>query len=139
MHDYLSAALGGALIGIAGLFVMMVQGKIMGISGILSRLLPPADDDWAWRALFVTGVIVTPIAWWGLSGSSPTIEITAGAPLLALAGGIVGVGTVIGNGCTSGHGVCGVSRLSPRSLVATGLFMTSAIVTVAAKTHLWGG
>ncbi len=138
MHDYIAASIGGILIGAAALLLMASHGKIMGISGIVSRLLPPLTSDWQWRAAFVAGIIAAPLAWRAASGTLPAIEISASAPLLALAGAIVGLGTTLGNGCTSGHGVCGVARLSKRSLLATGLFMASAIVTVALSKQFLG-
>ncbi|ANG64111.1 YeeE/YedE family protein [Marinobacterium aestuarii] len=138
MHDYIAASIGGILIGAAALLLMASHGKIMGISGIVSRLLPPLAIDWQWRLAFVAGIIAAPLAWRAASGTMPAIEISASTPMLIIAGAIVGLGTTLGNGCTSGHGVCGVSRLSKRSLVATGLFMASAIVTVAINTQLLG-
>ncbi|MCP8688109.1 YeeE/YedE family protein [Marinobacterium sedimentorum] len=138
MHNFIAASIGGILIGAAALLLMASHGKIMGISGIVSRLLPPLANDWQWRAAFIAGIVAAPLAWRTVSGSMPAIEISASIPMLALAGAIVGLGTALGNGCTSGHGVCGVARLSKRSVVATGLFMASAIVTVAVSKHLLG-
>nr|WP_067287191.1 YeeE/YedE family protein [Marinobacterium profundum] len=138
MHDYIAASIGGILIGAAALLLMASHGKIMGISGIVSRLLPPLASDWQWRLAFVAGIIAAPLAWRAVSGPMPAIEISASTPMLIIAGAIVGLGTTLGNGCTSGHGVCGVSRLSKRSLVATGLFMASAIVTVTISKQLLG-
>jgi uncharacterized membrane protein YedE/YeeE len=138
MHDYIAAAIGGSLIGAAALLLMASHGKIMGISGIVSRLLPPLANDWQWRAAFVAGIVAAPLAWRAASGTMPAIEISASTPMLIIAGAIVGLGTTLGNGCTSGHGVCGVARLSKRSVVATGLFMASAIVSVAINKQLLG-
>ncbi len=126
----LPALAGGALIGLAVVAMMATTGRIAGISGIAARLLPPAGEGAGWRIAFLAGLIAAPLAWLGITGAAPVPQIAAGMPVLILAGLLVGFGAVFGNGCTSGHGICGLSRLSLRSLVATGTFMASAIATV---------
>lgn len=134
MHDYLAALLGGGMIGVAAIMIMASHGRIMGVSGIVSNLLPPVANNWleenSWRLLFLAGVLTAPLLFIVINGQAPTIELNASVPLLIISGLIVGVGTVTGNGCTSGHGVCGLARLSGRSLVATITFMVTAILTV---------
>lgn len=136
MHDYTLALIGGAMIGFAAVLLMAAHGQIMGVSGIVNRLLPPVAKDWQWRALFITGVVLAPLVSFFITGGFPEVSITRNPFVLLIAGLIVGVGTVLGNGCTSGHGVCGLSRLSVRSIVATGIFMLSAIMTVFVVRHL---
>ena len=138
MHDFVAAALGGAMIGLAATLLMVSHGKIMGVSGIVSRLTPPFADDWGWRLSFTLGIIAAPLIVIGLNGA-PAIQITSNTGLLIAGGLIVGVGTVLGSGCTSGHGVCGLPRLSPRSIVATGIFMAVAMATVYVTRHVMGG
>ena len=130
MHEYFLALLGGAMIGLAAVILMATQGSILGVSGILNHLLPPKSSTADWRISFVLGVLVAPILTMLITGYTPTVDITSNLPLLIIGGVLVGVGTVLGNGCTSGHGVCGLSRLSTRSLVATAIFMITAIATV---------
>jgi uncharacterized membrane protein YedE/YeeE len=125
-----ASLLGGMLIGLASIGVMLLTRRIAGISGIVGGMLSAPEGDFAWRLAFVLGLIGAGAA---LHELSPASLSSAGAPspgLLALAGLLVGFGTRLGNGCTSGHGVCGISRLSSRSLVATGVFMFSAGLTV---------
>jgi uncharacterized protein len=133
-----SALAGGALIGLAaGLFVL-ANGRIAGISGIVGGLLKWQPGERGWRIAFVAGMLLAPLAHLGVTGL-PEIRIEAGLPLLVLAGLIVGFGTRLGAGCTSGHGVCGLSRLSPRSLVATLAFMGTGFATVFVVRHLLAG
>ena len=130
MHDFVAALLGGAMIGLAAVLLMASHGKIMGVSGIASRLLPPVAADWLWRVAFIAGVLAAPVIYMAVAGTLPAVAMTV-SPLLLISGGLlVGAGTVIGNGCTSCHGVCGLSRLSRRSIVSTGVFMLSAVITV---------
>jgi len=118
--------------------LMAFTGRIAGVSGIAARLFPPYEDnEFAGRLAFVAGLIAAPPLVWLATGSPPSQTILAGAPVLVLAGFLVGFGSVWGNGCTSGHGVCGISRLSLRSLVATATFMVTGIVTVFLMRH-WG-
>lgn len=132
-----ASLLGGALIGAAAVALLALTGRIAGISGIVVRLLPPHDDDgFAGRLAFVLGIVVAPLVVALATGTLPVPTIEAGTPALLLAGLLVGFGAVWGNGCTSGHGVCGLSRLSMRSLVATAVFMTTAMLTVLLTRHL---
>ncbi|PZW50487.1 hypothetical protein C8P66_102175 [Humitalea rosea] len=133
----LASLLGGALIGLSAVMLMAATGRIAGISGIASRLLPPyGDNGFGGRLAFVLGLVAAPLAIMLLTGTVPAQVIEAGPALLVVAGLLVGFGSVWGNGCTSGHGVCGLARLSPRSLVATLVFMTTAIATVFVTRHL---
>jgi len=136
MHDFLLALIGGGMIGGAAVMLMATHGRILGVSGIVSRLLPPASADWQWRILFLVGTAIAPVVALMISGSLPMVTITDNPAVLLIAGLLVGFGTVIGNGCTSGHGVCGMSRLSVRSIVATAVFMVAALVTVFVVRHL---
>jgi hypothetical protein len=126
---------GGALIGLAAAMLVLFNGRVAGISGILGGLLVPRQGEIAWRLAFVAGLLLAPVAIL-LFGGTPAPRIDAGFGLLVVAGLLVGVGTSYGSGCTSGHGVCGISRLSPRSLVATAAFMGAGIVTVFIARHL---
>lgn len=137
MHPWLLAAVGGILIGLAAVFLMAMLGRVAGISGIAAGLLTrPAD--WLWRLAFVIGLIVAPLLAWLLSGHSGIGAPQVTWPWMVAAGLLVGFGTRLGSGCTSGHGVCGIARFSPRSLVATAAFMLLGILTVAVTRHLFG-
>ena len=129
------ALMGGALVGTAAALFVLLNGRIAGISGVLGGLLRPVKGDVAWRAAFVIGLIVAPLIYL-LFGSPPKPRIDADYGSILLAGLLVGVGTRYGAGCTSGHGVCGLSRLSPRSIVATAAFMAAGFATVFAIRHL---
>lgn len=134
------AAIGGALIGLAGAMLLLLNGRIAGVAGILSRLLPPQPGDAAWRLYFLAGLVVGAIVWRLASGQTAAdIVFEATWPMLIVGGLLVGAGTRIGNGCTSGHGVCGIGRLSPRSIVATLTFMVTGMATVFVTRHLVGG
>ncbi len=126
---------GGVLIGIAAALFLLLNGRIAGISGILGGLLRPAAGDIAWRVVFILGLVGSPLLFQMFS-PLPAVQIDADTATLIVAGLLVGVGTRYGSGCTSGHGVCGLSRLSPRSLVATGAFMAAGFVTVFVVRHL---
>ena len=126
---------GGVLIGLAAAMLVLFNGRIAGISGIIGGLLTPRRGEIAWRIAFVAGLFAAPLAM-ALLGSNPVPRIDAGFGMLVAAGLLVGVGTSYGSGCTSGHGVCGLSRLSPRSLVATAAFMLAGVVTVFLVRHL---
>lgn len=128
---------GGVLIGLAAAMFVLLNGRIAGISGILGGLLRPAKGDVLWRVAFVLGLLVAP-AVYALFTAVPAVRIEASWGALALAGLLVGVGTRYGSGCTSGHGVCGLSRLSPRSLAATAAFMGAGFVTVFVVRHVLG-
>ncbi|MFM8680165.1 MAG: YeeE/YedE family protein [Alphaproteobacteria bacterium] len=125
------------MIGAAAVALMVAFGRIAGVSGIASRLLPPhGDDGFAGRLAFVLGIAAAPLVAWIASGAMPVPRIEASIPVLAIAGLLVGFGSTWGSGCTSGHGVCGLSRLSPRSLVATLAFMATGMATVFVVRHL---
>jgi uncharacterized membrane protein YedE/YeeE len=140
MNDFtpFSALAGGALIGLSAALFLVLNGRIAGISGILGGLIRPLRGDVAWRLAFLAGLFVAPVAYVALGGTLPTVRVAAPLWLLALAGLIVGFGSRLGSGCTSGHGVCGIGRASPRSLVATAVFMTTAILTVFLTRHVLG-
>ncbi|MBC7377601.1 MAG: YeeE/YedE family protein [Burkholderiaceae bacterium] len=125
---------GGIILGLASALFILFNGRILGISGILGGLLRPARGDTAWRLTFLLGLLVAPLLYLMFAGPlSPRID--AGWGVVVLAGLLVGVGTRLGSGCTSGHGVCGLSRLSPRSLVATLSFMGAGFITVFLMRH----
>lgn len=131
----LAALLGGALIGLAAVLLVLFNGRIAGISGIVAALLPPRPQGGTWRLAFVAGLLAAP--WlYRLFTPLPAASSPASWPLLVLAGLLVGIGTRLGSGCTSGHGVCGLSRLSRRSLVATLTFMACAFATVFVLRHV---
>ena len=128
---------GGVLIGIAAAMFLLFNGRIAGISGIVGGLLKPARGDIAWRVAFVAGILAAP-AIYLLFTALPKLQIDAGWTALLVAGFVVGVGTRYGSGCTSGHGVCGLSRLSLRSLAATASFMGAGFATVFVVRHVLG-
>ena len=132
-----SALLGGAIIGLAATLLLFLNGRIAGISGIIGGLIqqPLPKGDSAWRIAFAVGLVVSPLLF-VLFRPLPAIQIDASTPLLLLAGLLVGVGTRYGSGCTSGHGVCGLSRFSLRSLAATIGFMLAGFITVFVMRHL---
>ncbi len=132
-----SALAGGLMIGLAASVLLLLNGRIAGISGILGGLLRPAKADVAWRIAFLVGLIVAPLVY-ALAAPLPVVRVDAGTTVLMVAGLLVGVGTRYGSGCTSGHGVCGLSRASPRSLVATVSFMLAGFLTVYVVRHLMG-
>ena len=132
-----SALAGGVLIGIAAAMFALLNGRVAGISGVIEGLLKPTAGDVAWRAAFVIGLVASPLLY-ALFATLPKPQIAAEYSALVLAGLLVGVGTRYGSGCTSGHGVCGLSRLSLRSLVATLTFMGGGFVTVFVTRHLLG-
>ena len=134
-----AAALGGFMIGGAAVLLMLVLGRIAGITGILIGALPTQGGDWPWRAAFLAGMVVAPLLYTTVTGSAPAFESTSGLPMLIASGLIVGIGVVLGSGCTSGHGVCGMARFSVRSLVAVPVFMATAIATVFVVRHVIGG
>lgn len=131
-----SALAGGAIIGFAATLLALVNGRVAGISGIVGGLLRPSPSDAAWRVAFVAGLVVAPIVYVALA-TLPDVIIDAGYPVLVTAGVVTGIGTRYGSGCTSGHGVCGLSRLSLRSLVATLAFMSAGFATVFATRHIF--
>ena len=125
---------GGVLIGTAAAMFLLLNGRVAGISGILGGLLRFRTGDTGWRVAFVLGLMAAPVLY-QLAAPLPAVQIDAGTALLVVAGLLVGVGTRYGSGCTSGHGVCGLSRLSPRSMVATAAFMAAGFATVFIVRH----
>ena len=132
-----SALAGGALIGLAAAMFVLLNGRVAGISGVIGGLLMPVKGDVAWRAVFVLGLVGAPWVY-ALFAALPQPRIDASYAALVVAGLLVGVGTRYGSGCTSGHGVCGLARLSPRSLVATVAFMAAGFATVFVARHVLG-
>lgn len=131
---------GGVLIGIAATLLMLSLGRVMGVTGILAGLLPPkSGEDFAWRAALLAGMVTGPAVLWLISGDMPAVQVPVSTPALVAGGLIVGVGVTYGSGCTSGHGVCGMARLSRRSIAATLTFMTFAFATVFVIRHGIGG
>jgi len=130
-----TALAGGMLIGLAAALLILFNGRIAGISGILGGLLRPRRGDLGWRIAFLAGLVATPLLY-RLWQALPAVRIDAGTPALIVAGLLVGVGVRYGAGCTSGHGVCGLSRLSPRSLAATCAFMAAGFLTVYLLRHV---
>jgi uncharacterized membrane protein YedE/YeeE len=130
-----SALAGGILIGLAAALFILLNGRIAGISGIIGGLLRPNKGDIGWRFAFIAGLIIAPVIY-GIFYELPAVQVDAGTGILIVAGWLVGVGTRYGSGCTSGHGVCGISRLSPRSIAATIIFMAAGFVTVFLLRHL---
>ncbi|MBK6286918.1 MAG: YeeE/YedE family protein [Gammaproteobacteria bacterium] len=128
---------GGILLGLAAAFFILVNGRVLGISGILGGVLRPSPADVGWRLAFLLGLLAAPLVY-PLVATAPEVRIDAGWITLVVAGMLVGAGTRYGSGCTSGHGVCGLSRLSPRSLVATLAFMGAGFVTVYLVRHALG-
>jgi uncharacterized membrane protein YedE/YeeE len=131
---------GGVLIGIASVLLMANFGRVMGATGILAGFLMPTNrDDWAWRASLLAGMVSAPALYWLVSGQSVVVQVPVSTIAMIIGGLIVGVGVTFGGGCTSGHGVCGIARLSPRSIVATVVFMIAAVATVYVTRHVIGG
>lgn len=128
---------GGLMIGLATALFLLFNGRIAGISGIVGGLLSPARGDVAWRIAFIAGLVISPLIF-ALAAPVPEVQVEASYPVLLIAGMLVGIGTRYGSGCTSGHGVCGLSRRSPRSMVATIAFMVAGFVTVYIVRHLIG-
>jgi uncharacterized membrane protein YedE/YeeE len=134
----IESLIGGGLIGLAAVLIMAFHGRIAGMTGILAGLLPPLAPDWTWRAAFILGAIVAPMVL-ALAGATVAYDSPVPAPWLIVGGLVVGAGVYFGSGCTSGHGVCGIARLSPRSIVATLTFMVSTAATVFVVRHVVGG
>jgi uncharacterized protein len=130
-----SALIGGVIIGLAAAMLALLNGRVAGISGIIGGLLRPSFPDFTWRAAFVAGLLVAPVLY-AMVATLPPIVIESGYPVIAIAGLLVGIGTRYGAGCTSGHGVCGLSRFSLRSVVATGVFMVAGFATVYVVRHV---
>ena len=135
----ISAAIGGALIGLAAVLLMLCNGRVAGITGIAAGLLDPAGGDHGWRAAFIVGLIAAPLSARLVGYATSAPQMPSNMIIIAVAGLLVGFGTRLGNGCTSGHGICGIARLSARSIAATVIFMAAAIVVVALSRHSIGG
>ena len=129
-----SAAVGGVLIGLAVAILLILNGRIAGISGILAGVLKPAKGDTAWKLAFIVGILVAPLLFITFV-YTPEVTIATSTPLLIAAGLLVGFGTRLGSGCTSGHGICGMARFSRGSMVAVAIFMLVAFITVAVINH----
>ena len=136
--SFLPALLGGALIGLAATLLLWLNGRLAGISGILWRLFFSKPGDAWWRVLFLVGVVGGAALYYAFFGNAPAARPTFPVWLLIVAGFLVGYGTSLGNGCTSGHGVCGLGRLSLRSLIATAIFLLVAIITTLVVRHVFG-
>lgn len=128
---------GGVLIGIAAILLMALHGRVAGMTGILSGVIPPLGTDWKWRVAFLAGAIAAPPIYL-LLGGNVSFDVPVSMVALIIGGLIVGVGVFFGSGCTSGHGVCGMARLSPRSLAATCVFMIATFITVFITRHILG-
>jgi hypothetical protein len=133
------AFLGGVLIGISVVLLLLTNGRIAGISGVVGGLLMSKVRDAGWRLAFILGLIAAPLLYAAVAGGVPPIAITSSTGLLIGGGLLVGFGARLGSGCTSGHGVAGIARLSPRSIVATGVFLAAGMVTVFVTRHVIGG
>lgn len=134
-----TALLGGLLIGLAATLTLWANGRIAGISGILSGVIVPDSKDKSWRILFLVGMLCGALLYALVRGETAALELQAGPVLTVVAGLMVGFGTRLGSGCTSGHGICGLARFSRRSFTATLVFMLTAILTVYVSRHLMGG
>ncbi|UWQ09377.1 YeeE/YedE family protein [Aliiroseovarius crassostreae] len=136
----LASTVGGLLIGVASVFLMWARGNILGATGILTGFLAPRNSsDWAWRAAILAGMLSGPFLYLFMAGSLPTIEVPVSRLSMIIGGFVVGIGVTYGSGCTSGHGVCGMARFSPRSIVATACFMLGTAVMVYVTRHVIGG
>jgi uncharacterized membrane protein YedE/YeeE len=134
-----AALAGGAMIGLAALLLALFNGRVAGISGIIGGGLRAPPDDLGWRLALLAGLVLAPLIYRTTVGVIEPVTVTSSSAVLVLGGLLVGFGTRLGNGCTSGHGVCGIARLSPRSLAATATFMLSAAATVFVLRHVIGG
>ena len=136
----LSALAGGILIGLSAVLLLTVNGRIAGISGILHGLVAPEKpDDLDWRILFLAGLIAAGFLYRLLNGMDTSITLEASIPIVGVGGSLTGIGTAVGSGCTSGHGICGLARGSSRSLAATISFMLVGVITVFILRHVIGG
>jgi uncharacterized membrane protein YedE/YeeE len=135
----LSAAIGGALIGFSAVLLMLLTGRVAGISGILAGCLGLRTTDKGWRVAFMAGLVAAPLIASAIGYAVPSPQMPASWIVVVAAGLLVGFGTRLGGGCTSGHGICGVARLSARSITATVIFMVAAIAVVALTRHVLGG
>ena len=140
MTDFtpIQSLIGGMMIGLSAVFLMALHGRVAGMTGILTGIIPPAASDWPWRAAFLAGAIVAPVIYLAAGGAIP-FDVPVSTAALAIGGLLVGIGVHFGNGCPSGHGICGLARLSPRSLAAVLTFMLTAFATVFVVRHVIGG
>ena len=134
-----SAAIGGVLIGLSAVLLMLFTGRIAGISGIFDGLINPQTSDRTWRAAFVAGLIAAPVTATLVGYNVPMPQLPGSFITIVVGGLLVGFGARLGSGCTSGHGICGIARLSPRSIAATSVFTVTSIVVVALSRHVFGG
>lgn len=134
----IASSIGGVLIGLSAILLMAFHGRIAGMTGILGGVIPPLASDWQWRAAFLVGAIAAPAIWLATTGTPIGFEVPISTTMMVIGGLIVGVGVTFGSGCTSGHGVCGMARFSPRSIVATVVFMAATFVTVFVVRHVIG-
>ena len=132
----LSGLVGGVLIGLAAAMLLLLNGRLSGISGIVGGMMAPKTSDVGWRAAFVAGLLLGAFIYMLATGEAPLLEMQASVPVLVAAGLLVGFGTRLGSGCTSGHGVCGIARLSRRSIAATAVFVGVAMLTVFLTHHV---
>jgi uncharacterized membrane protein YedE/YeeE len=132
-----SGLIGGLLIGLAVALMMLLNGRIAGVSGIVGGLVNPKAGDTGWRVAFVTGVLLGALAYFLVAGRPATVDVLASPPAILIGGLLVGFGTRMGSGCTSGHGLCGIALLSWRSVVATTVFFGVAMVTVFLTGHVF--
>ena len=136
----LAAVVGGTLIGVGAVMVMLFLGRVAGISGILSgAVFASSWEEWGWRVAFLAGMISAPAVFTSVTGQTPGFMMPGTTAVSIIAGLLVGIGVTFGAGCASGHGVCGLARVSPRSIVATAVFMFFAVATVFVSRHLIGG
>lgn len=134
-----ASLVGGTLIGLSAVMLMFFIGRIMGATGILAGFMAPSSmSDWSWRAAVLAGMVTGPVAMMAATGSWPEISVPVSTPMLLVGGFIVGIGVTLGSGCTSGHGVCGMARISPRSIAATLMFMATTFATVFIVRHVLG-
>jgi uncharacterized membrane protein YedE/YeeE len=135
----IASTIGGVLIGTASVLLMLTLGRIMGATGILAGFFSPASrDDFYWRAAILAGMISGPLVYLIFMGEMPAVQVPVSTPMLLIGGFIVGIGVTFGSGCTSGHGVCGMARLSPRSIAAVATFMVFTGITVFVIRHVIG-
>ena len=140
MTDFtpIQSLIGGMMIGLSAVFLMALHGRVAGMTDILTGIIPPAAPDWPWRAAFLAGAVVAPVIYLAAGGVIP-FDVPVSTAALVLGGLLVGIGVHFGNGCPSGHGICGLARLSPRSLAAVLTFMLAAFATVFVVRHVIGG
>lgn len=130
---------GGGLIGLSAVLLMATMGRIMGATGILAGVLSRSSlSDWSWRAAVIAGMITGPLVVLLLTGEFPEVQVPISTTMIIIGGVLVGIGVTFGGGCTSGHGVCGMARLSPRSIAATITFMIATFITVYILRHVIG-